>query len=131
MTIVWNDNLITGISVIDEQHQLLFSTINKLGKLTKNKVGFLEVLIELHTYVSVHFSTEEEYMVYARYPEYDGHKAAHDKFVSDYKAILKKAKDVNDITELGPDLVALVEAWIQKHYTDEDVKMAKFINESR
>lgn len=129
MVITWNDNLRTGISVIDEQHQLLFELIKDLDKFKNTKDSFYEVLIELQNYVSVHFSTEEEYMRYLVYPDYNHHKACHDKFVEDYKKILKRITTVDNITELGPELIAFVENWIKAHYTNEDVKMAGYINQ--
>lgn len=131
MTIIWNDNLKTGIAIIDEQHQTLFKTINKLSECGSDKSSFLEVLIELQAYVSKHFKTEEEYMIFIDYPGYKNHKIAHDSFVKDYKSVIKKFNSKSGITTLGPDLINLFETWIKEHYSSEDVKMSDFINKAK
>jgi len=46
----------------------------------------MKTLIELQTYVKLHFKTEEDYMRYAHYPDYKEHKDCHDKFIKDYKS---------------------------------------------
>lgn len=127
VAIIWDDNLKTGISIIDEQHQDLFALINNLDKFTDIKENFDEALIELQTYVSMHFKTEEEYMQYMGYPGYEYHKFCHDSFIDDYKSILKKVSEVDSITDLGPELAALIQDWQKDHYTTEDIKMATFI----
>lgn len=130
LTIVWNSDLKTGITVIDEQHQELFELVNKLDRFKNTKESFLEALIDLQTYVFNHFSTEEDYMKTTNYPEFDLHKASHDKFVADYKAILKKITVVENLVDLGPELIAFVENWLEIHYTSDDVKLADYLKKS-
>lgn len=75
VTIVWNDNLKTGITVIDEQHQSLFELIGKLDLSKEEEESlFYEILVDFQRYISVHFKTEEEYMKYTEYPAYQDHK---------------------------------------------------------
>lgn len=131
MTIIWSDNLKTGISIIDEQHQLLFDTINKLKEFKNTKENFYEILFDLQNYVSVHFHTEETYMKHFCYPNYNNHKACHDKFVEDCKNILNKNATVGSIKDLGEELIIFVEHWIKEHYTNEDVKMANYIRKNQ
>lgn len=127
MAIVWNDNLKTGISTIDEQHQLLFKTINELEELKYTQDGFYKVLLNLQDYVSVHFCTEEKYMRCLCYPEYENHKTCHEKFVADCQEILKKDKPFDKFSNIEQELINFVENWIIAHYTNEDVKMAEFV----
>lgn len=124
---MWNEDLRTGIADIDEQHKSLFETIDKLSNCCSNKAQFYEALIELQTYVSVHFKTEEKYMRYLDYPDYQEHKSCHDKFTEDYRAIFQDNTSVDNLLELAPLLVKNFENWLINHYTKEDVKMAKFI----
>lgn len=130
MALIWSDKLITGISVIDEQHQKLFEMINKLNRFVGNKNEFFEALIDLKTYTNEHFKTEEEYMKYTNYPDAETHKACHENFVADYMNILKKMNQVNDITDLGAELIAFIENWLEEHYTNEDVKLAEYLKRS-
>lgn len=130
MTIEWNDDLRTGIVTIDEQHQLLFETINKLDKFKKTKSNFSEILLDLQSYVLIHFCTEEKYMKCIDYPGYSQHKLCHDKFVSDIENILVKINSPDDFMDIAAELVIFVEQWIQDHYSSEDVKMASYINKN-
>ena len=127
MTISWNDNLKTGIHDIDEQHQQLFETINKLEKFKESNIGLKDVLVELQTYMLRHFKTEEEYMRYTNYPDYTAHKNAHDKVLEDYREIMKK--DLATDFALNPrmELTTFIEDWLTDHYTNTDVKMADYI----
>lgn len=130
MAIIWNDNLKTGITIIDEQHQLLFETINKLDKFKESSDSFNEILFDLQDYVSLHFITEEKYMKNLWYSDYDNHKFCHDKFVADCKKILKKRSTAENFKDIEVEFIIFVENWIKEHYTNEDVKMASYISKN-
>jgi hemerythrin len=127
VAIIWDDSLKTGISIIDEQHEQLFETINKFEKFKESNTGLKEILIELQTYMTRHFITEEEYMRYTEYPDYINHKKAHDKFLDDYRELIKKNLTNDCILNSGLALTKFAEDWLTEHYTNTDIKMAKHI----
>lgn len=128
MPIEWDDNLKTGIPIIDEQHQELLVMLNRLGRLRCGREYFFEALEELQAYVDTHFKTEEDYMMSIKYSEYDEHKSCHDKFIEDFKTILKKMNEIENFNnELGAELFDFVGEWIINHYSNEDVKLADYI----
>lgn len=127
MTIVWNDNLKTGISKIDEQHKALFETANKLEKSKEEEGLFYSVLSDLKEYIYLHFKTEEEYMRYTDYPEYEAHKACHDNFDKNLNDLLRKNSLNGSIMDSRMEIIEFVETWMTNHYTDEDVKMAEHL----
>jgi len=131
MTVIWNDNLKTGIAAIDEQHQLLFEIIGMLEESIEDKAQFYEVLIKLQNYMTEHFKTEEDYMKHTSYPEFGKHKACHEKFAEDYKKILHKSTESNNLMDLAPELISFAETWLTGHYENEDVKMAAHLNKCR
>lgn len=131
MVILNTENLITGIDIIDEQHQTLFELINNLDKFNESHESFYEALLQLQNYVSNHFKTEEEYMRYMSYPELDYHKNCHAKFIQDYKALLKKLSSANNPLDVASEFVEFIENWIQEHYTNVDVKMAEYIKQNK
>ena len=128
MVIINTENLLTGIDIIDEQHQALFKLINNLDGIRDSKESFHRALLELQIYVSNHFKTEEEYMRYMSYPDFPAHKDCHDKFIEDYKLLLKKISFAINSLELASEFIEFVETWIKEHYTNVDVKMAEYIN---
>lgn len=128
MVIIWNDNLKTGILSIDEQHQELFETINKLEKCKTSESMFYKVLSDLNRYISVHFVTEEDYMKHTGYPKFKEHKECHEKFSTDFKKLLKENSSNSSIMNSRIELIEFVENWLRNHYENEDVEMAAYLN---
>lgn len=82
--IVWDDNYKIGVDFIDKEHQTLFSTMNKLLKISENEEKSEWVCREgvkyLKNHTTEHFEHEEEYMRSINYSEYEVHKRLHDNF---------------------------------------------------
>ena len=67
----WREEYETGDSIVDEQHQSLFSIINSLNSAMLEGYGekiLAETIESLIEYTTIHFDTEEEYMVQHQYP---------------------------------------------------------------
>jgi len=132
MTLIFEDSLLTGITDIDIQHEFLFDAINSLEDFICNKNGndLWFTLCNLEEYASKHFQTEEEYMLKYNYPEMDEHVEQHREFSKNY-TLIKKDFNENSIDEnYIISLKAFLENWIVQHYTELDVKMARFIKNS-
>lgn len=127
MPIEWNDDLRTGIPVIDQQHQELLVMLNRLGRFRCGTEDLLETFTELENYVNNHFQSEEDYMIEIKYPDFSEHKACHDKFVEDINAIKKKMDKDKNICDVGDELFDFVGGWIMHHYSDEDIKLVDYI----
>ena len=91
----WNNNLETGIDIIDEQHKRLVQLLNQLAAHLANrshKVTLTTVFSELAAYADYHFKSEEE--IWSRYLMGDEllnqHKTAHDAFFAEVQALQKK-----------------------------------------
>lgn len=127
MFIEWNDNLKTGVPIIDEQHQDLIIMLNRLGRFRSGRESFNEALTELQDYINIHFKTEEDHMIFIKYPDYDKHKTSHRQLVDKLKKHLKDIDKTENIYELGLKLCDLVGNWIIDHYSNEDVKLVEYI----
>lgn len=127
MPIEWDDNLKTGISLIDDQHQELLVMLNRLERFRYGRESFFEAFEELQAYVDIHFKTEEDYMIQIEYYGYEEHKSCHDKFVEDLRIIRNRMEDVENISDLGDELFRFVGDWITNHYSNEDVKLVRYI----
>ncbi|MDP3346341.1 MAG: hemerythrin domain-containing protein, partial [Hydrogenophaga sp.] len=58
----WNANFETGIDVVDEQHRVLVSLLNRMAQHYidgATEAQTRQILAELADYAQVHFSTEE------------------------------------------------------------------------
>lgn len=129
MNFQFDENLITGITDVDEQHKKLFKIIDSLANKNLDADKITEILIDLRNYVIEHFSTEENYMKSLAYPDYEEHKALHKKFTSDYNDLLLKLASEDSFLKIVPNLSELLNGWLKTHYQEADVKMATFLKE--
>lgn len=64
--ITWNEMLDVGIKCIDDQHKKLIRVINDYDEVLKKNKGIWvqrALFHELASYFTMHFDTEEEYML--------------------------------------------------------------------
>lgn len=127
MPIEWNDNLKSGIQIIDEQHQELIVMLNRFGRFRCGKECFDDAFKELEDFANIHFKTEEGLMTSMNYPKYDEHKTYHDKFIETLKEFKEKIILNENIYELGEEIIKLGNDWIINHYTYEDIELVKYI----
>lgn len=117
--IVWDNNLDTGIDVIDKQHRRIVEYINKLHDVQETgdlkKIG--EVLDELVDYTLSHFTFEESLMEEAGYPYIKAHKRVHQLFVKRVNEYLQRFQSGEDITL---ELLNTLKAWLINHIRNDD-----------
>lgn len=127
MPIEWNDNLKTGIQILDEQHQELIVMLNRIGRFRCGKERFDEAFAELEDFANTHFKAEEDLMVTLNYPKYDEHKTYHDEFITTLREFKGKIKPNENTHELGEEIIEFGGNWITNHYSNEDIELVKFI----
>ena len=132
----WNNNFITDLPSVDEQHQRLVGLINDLGEvaMSGNESGlmaFIAARDALLEYAQEHFSDEERHMrgcgIDARHLEM--HHAAHQSFVSE-------AQLLSDVTGgISPSrmrhLLEYLVHWLAYHILGVDQSMARQVRAIR
>ncbi len=76
----WDVKYIVGISIIDDEHKKLIGILNKAiheKEHNDNPEEIKEVLSEMTNYATMHFKTEETYMIKFNYTDYIYHKIEH------------------------------------------------------
>jgi hemerythrin len=131
----WTEDLSTGIEKIDEQHKELFEKINDLvaavrQSVCKYKIG--DVIKFLEDYVFFHFGEEEKYMQQFGYPDYQGHKAQHKKFIENFNELKKELPKLEGGKKPGSyDLSVwtnqVVVDWILDHIAKVDKSLGEFL----
>lgn len=125
----WNENFVTGISQIDEQHKKLVQLLNRLANGLAYQVETLEldaIFQELSDYIDYHFKTEEE--VWHQFLAGDAweasHKKSHESYVTDILALKdeKNTKAVHDVLE---DILSFLTRWLIFHIMHSDMRMSK------
>jgi hemerythrin len=131
--IVWNDDLVTGIAKIDEQHRILVNSINDANtRLTINSNAEMleQISRDLLSYALYHFETEEELMHEYNYAEAnsedaDAHLRQHREFSAKVVEVREGIKAGNLISR--EDLLTFLNGWLINHILKTDKRLAAFI----
>lgn len=124
MKLQWEDKYSVKVKILDDQHKMMFETINKLVEMLSSGIPKKEdvdkIVHELVKYKKFHFVTEEKYFDEFNYENSQEHKLKHrefnlklDKFVVDYN---------DDPITLAYALVDFLEDWLLDHLMTEDQK---------
>jgi len=123
--LVWNENCIIGIDLIDAQHKHLFEICNHAYTLLKSdqqidKYNDVSLIVEdLRNYTKYHFKSEEDYMLSINYPGYEDQKKEHNDFVKELDSINLTNIDKDHQNQLE-DLFGFIFTWILDHILKED-----------
>lgn len=132
-SIVWNDKLVTGVAIIDEQHRILVNTFNEANaKLAANTGAELleHITRDLLSYALYHFETEEELMQEYGYGEYnaedaDAHTQQHRGFSAKVVAVREGIKAGRLVSR--EDLLSFLNSWLIDHILNTDKRLAAFL----
>lgn len=117
----WDNKYSVGVEEIDNQHKLMFKTINELIDAvgtTPTKENIAAIIVQLVQYKKFHFATEEKYFIEFNYEKTAEHVAKHKLFNTRLDEIQKKCGD--DIFELAFELVDFLEDWLIEHLMTAD-----------
>ncbi|SCA56404.1 putative Hemerythrin HHE cation binding region [Candidatus Terasakiella magnetica] len=118
----WPTEFELGIAPIDDDHRMLFRTIQQLGRNIEDQRDsniIAATIASLILYVDEHFEREERFLLRAGYPDFDAHKQIHDEFRD---AILS----LRDFHQTYPDdvdadkIVSFLEVWLLDHIAKVD-----------
>ena len=124
----WSDSYSVGIKKIDLEHQKLVAFLNELydamqGGKGKDVLG--KVLENMVAYTKTHFATEERLMAQHKFPEYEEHKAVHEKMAS-------KVLELNQQYQSGAlnspiQITNFLKNWLSKHINETDKKYGPYL----
>ena len=131
MKVEFDNSLVTGNAMIDEQHKELIGKIDKLVACCEEgggKVEAIKMLDSLSDYTDFHFGEEEKLQEEVSYPAIEGHKAKHAEFK-------KSVEELHEmlVEEEGPTdaFVAAVQKnvvdWLFDHIKNMDQALAAYV----
>ena len=131
--IVWNDELVTGIAKMDEQHRILVNSINDANiRLAGNLSAELlnQISRDLLSYALYHFETEEELMQEFNYA--GGSAEASEAHLRQHREFSSKVVEVREGIKAGnlisrEDLLTFLNGWLVNHILKTDKRLAEFI----
>ena len=124
--IVWNERYKMGVDLIDKDHKLLFSTMNKLLQISeeeeKNEWVCREGVKFLKNHSLEHFEHEEVYMRSINYEEYETHKRLHDNFrEKTLPALEREMEEMKYSAESVRHFLSVSIGWVVSHTLTEDL----------
>lgn len=134
MKVEFDESLVTGNTMIDNQHKELIAKIDALLTCCEQgggKVQAIKMLDYLENYTEFHFAEEEKLQEEVSYPALEGHRQKHEEF--------KKAVEVLYdmlVEEEGPSeaFVAAVKKnvvdWLFDHIKNMDQALAAYIKQA-
>jgi hemerythrin len=130
MEYTWDESLLTGHRIIDEQHMQLFDTLINLIEASEQGLGKNQIyttLDFLSEYTIMHFKTEEDLQKEYGYPDYALHKQCHDEFKSTIYDTLQTLHKKGPEKELIDSVVKTVGDWLITHIKGSDIEMAAYL----
>ena len=110
---------LTGIGVIDDQHQQIFDLIDALGEAaqgdSREQIGAAINRIVSHTLA--HFEFEEELMEQVAYPFLKVHKRLHDHFIQRLAGYTQRFDAGENV---AVELEQFLASWLRSHFSHED-----------
>jgi hemerythrin-like metal-binding protein len=129
--LVWNDQLLTGVEMIDKKHKGIFEIFDQVkdSYLNNNFDKLDEHISFLYEYVNEHFKEEEEYMINNNYSKVKEHMIAHAEYKNNVLDVLEEFKSTNDVNIIYLRLnVALLDLLIDHIYRYDLLMIAELKN---
>lgn len=124
----WDSRYNTNIPVIDGQHKLLLSYINKLHRGMQkgcDKKLLLEILDDLTGYAFSHFATEEIFFSRTAYPLTARHIEVHQSFRKTVTELREAVLDDKAFIDIA--LLEYLKTWLVDHIQQMDVGFASYV----
>lgn len=126
--LVWKDEYSVGIDSIDQQHRRLVNLINQLHTAVHYSTGEefeREALDELVDYTKTHFNYEEGLMQEHGYPDFEPHKAQHEKMIAKVGEVLAEYEKDQDTAM--KNALSYLSDWLINHINGTDKEYSSFL----
>ena len=128
--LTWKNEYSVGIDSIDQQHKRLLNLINQLQTAVDYSTGEefeREALNELVDYTKTHFSYEEGLMEENGYPDFEPHKAQHEKMIKKVDEVLSEYLQNHD--KAMTNAIEFLKGWLINHINGTDKEYSSFLIE--
>ena len=124
----WKDEYSVGIDSIDQQHKKLLNLINQLQTAVDYSTGEefeRDALDELVDYTKTHFSYEEGLMRDNDYPDFEPHKAQHEKMFKKVGEVLAEYEQDHDTAM--QNAADYLKDWLINHINGTDKQYSSYL----
>jgi len=130
----WNDSLLTGVTLIDDEHRKLIAFIDKLidsMKQGKSKEEISQILSNSINYAKEHLRDEENLLERNAYPGFNAHKRQHAQFTMQVDELVREFKNTGSNVALIAKMNKTLAEWLVSHISTEDKKIGEYMSSQR
>lgn len=123
----WSERYVTGIDVVDSQHQRLFQYLRDVDQALKgdDSEAIEGVVRGLLDYAVSHCLFEEGLMERAHYALLEPHRHAHDLFRQRAERYLRQLKQGEDHRAIAREVRSAIALWLTGHILHDDMDYVK------
>lgn len=124
----WKDDYSVGIDSIDQQHKKLLNLINQLQTAVDYSTGEefeRDALDKLVDYTKTHFTYEEGLMRDNDYPDFEPHKAQHEKMFKKVGEVLAEYEQDQDTAMANA--AEYLKGWLINHINGTDKEYSSYL----
>lgn len=128
MTIEWNNSFECNSLLIETQLRMIMLSCRRLDisiKSGQSGQAIYWVMNELVKSTEFHFVSQENLMREIRYPNAGEHALVHGEFLRQLNMMMARISHHKNSPE---DFNQFFHKWLSQHMTDEDLQVAKYIN---
>jgi hemerythrin len=134
MAIEWDDELATGIEVIDEQHKGIFARFAEFKTACDEGCAneeIVKLVVFLEDYTHEHFRDEEAALLEAGYPELSAHQDAHKMFLNNIADLKRKIGEDRPAMPEIMEMKRLLIRWLIQHIKHLDMAYVSLLKGDR
>jgi len=124
----WTPELALHDAVVDQEHQALFDTINRLHAamlVGHGRDALRPLLADVMRYTDYHFRHEEKLMAGGHYPQLPAHIQMHKELQRQVTAIAERFEQGENTITI--EFVIFLSQWLTNHVMVEDRKFGEYV----
>lgn len=121
------EDLLTGVSEMDEQHRVLVGLLNETYELLRQgerEKARENLLTGVVAYVDFHFNAEEGFQREIGFPEYEAHRKIHESFRNQVLGWVEEARGGDE--KAMREILSMIWAWLFRHIGVKDKAYGSF-----
>jgi hemerythrin len=134
MAITWKKAMSTGVAEVDEQHQELIKTLNRLDEAIQTGKGteqIKQLLDFAGQYAQKHFQCEEAYFEQYHCPASALNKQEHAQFIVKFSGLVQEFQQEGAKFSLAIKIHQELSDWLIHHILGVDIQLQNAVRQSR